>query len=188
MKNVLPLLLVLLAMQAMAEVNTDKKNSKSGTKVERNSRRGPFLSASSQITLANGTMKSLEELEIGEELTTCRNGKKVVTSVQKITVFENPSAKLVSVYLHPDQQEMKMVPALLLEATRYHKVETNHGRKKIKKLTKDDTLYHFDPETGLVTSWKVGLIKHHTRSTPKAFNITTADGSFWVDNLIVFND
>ena len=52
-------------------------------------------------------------------------------------------------------------------------------------LSKNDILYHFEPETGKVSSWKVGLVQINARKVERAYNLTTEEGSYLIENVIV---
>ncbi|WP_044199357.1 hypothetical protein [Dyadobacter tibetensis] len=191
MKALSLIFLIILSANCFAREQTDKKkkvtSEKNSVQIGKDSRRVSFLGPKATITLADGLKKNLENIVIGDQLTTCQHGQPAITKVLHITVYNNPSQPLMAVYLRPHSSEETMVPALLLEGAAHHKVQTTNGRKKLKNLSKRDILYHFDYETGLVTKWRVGAIKRNANNINKAYQLTTESGTFLADNLLVTN-
>ena len=106
-------------------------------------------------------------------------------------VYNFPGSTLTAVYLRPANEttasnsDTKFTPALLLEATPYHQIQTDKGKKRIRNLSRKDILYHYESATGTLSSWKVGAIQHNARSVNKAYNLKTEEGSYLVENVIV---
>jgi len=152
-------------------------------------KRYKYFSDNASVTMADGSVKAISEVKIGENVKTCRNGKTITTQVKQVEIFEKPSSLLTAVYLRPAEQpkytNAPLVPALLLEATPHHLVQTSHGKKKMKELSKNDILIHYEPETGVVSSWKVGLIHTKARRVSKAYNLETVDGTYLVANMVM---
>ena len=113
----------------------------------------------------------------------------ITTQVKQVAVFEKPSSLLTAIYLRPangtHHGNEPLVPALLIEATPHHMVQTSNGKKKMKQLCKNDILYHYEPETGIVSSWKVGLIQTKARRVNKAYNLETEEGTYLVANMVM---
>lgn len=161
-------------------------------KISKNKRRCKYFSASAPVTMADGSVKSIAEVRVGEHVKTCKDGKSAVTQVKQIDVYNQPNSSLTAVYLRPVEEnksdETPIVPALLLEATPHHRVQTNRGRKRMKKLSKNDILYHYEPATGIVSSWKVGAVKENARRVSRAYNLETEEGTYLIDNVMVANN
>jgi hypothetical protein len=161
-------------------------------RISKSTKRCQYFSASAPVTMADGTVKSIAEVRVGEHVKTCKDGKSSVTQVKQIDVYNQPTSALTAVYLRPIEDNSSsgspIVPALLLEATPHHKVQTNRGRKRMKKLSKNDILYHYEPATGIVSSWKVGAVQQNARRVSKAYNLETVDGTYLVDNVMVANN
>ncbi|WP_353718006.1 hypothetical protein [Dyadobacter sp. 676] len=161
-------------------------------RMAKNPKRCKYFPASAPVTMADGSVKSIAEVRVGEHVKTCKDGKTTVTQVKQIDVFNQPTSPLTAVYLRPVEENAPsgspIVPALMLEATPHHKVQTNHGRKRMKKLAKNDILYHYEPSTGLVSSWKVGAVQANARRVSKAYNLETVDGTYLIDNVMVANN
>ena len=58
----------------------------------------------------------------------------------------------------------------------------------MKKLSKRDILYHYEPSTGIVSTWKVGAVQENARRVSRAYNLETEDGTYLVDNVMVANN
>jgi ribosomal 50S subunit-recycling heat shock protein len=180
-------------ISAQSATNSDNESGTEATyKVSKAKKRYKFFSDEAPVTMADGTVKAIADVKVGEHVRTCMGGKSVSTQVRQIDVYDKPSSKLTAVYLRPAVEkpgtDHTMVPALLLEATPDHKVQTNRGKKRLKKLSKKDILYHYDPSTGIVSNWKVGAIHNNAREVSKAYNLETEYGTYLVDNVVVANN
>jgi len=153
-----------------------------------------YFCANAAVTMADGTVKPIREVKVGEKVKTCHKGKSIETEVKEVEVYANPDAALTAVYLRPvhessvSKESWPLVPALLLEATPHHQVQTKKGNKTMKQLSKNDVLYHYEPSTGKVSSWKVGIVQANARKVATAYNLTTEDGSYLVENVLVSNN
>jgi hypothetical protein len=152
-----------------------------------------YFCANAIVTMADGTEKPIREVKVGEKVKTCHEGKSASTEVKGVEVYHNPDAALTAVYLRPVNETIAaetwpLVPALLLEATPHHQVTTDKGNKTMKQLAKNDVLYHYEPSTGKVSSWKVGIVHTNARKVETAYNLTTADGSYLIENVLVSNN
>lgn len=153
-----------------------------------------YFCANATVTMADGTVKPIREVKVGEKVKTCHKGKSRETEVKTVEVYHNPNASLTAVYLRPvnessvSKESWPLVPALLLEATPQHQVQTKRGNKTMKQLSKNDVLYHYEPSTGKVSSWKVGIVQTNARKVETAYNLTTEDGSYLVENVLVSNN
>ncbi|MGV3599593.1 MAG: Hint domain-containing protein [Dyadobacter fermentans] len=161
-------------------------------RISKSTKRCKYFSANAPVTMADGSVKSIADVRVGEHVKTCKNGKTATTQVKQIDIFDQPTLPLTAVYLRPAHHhatpDSPIVPALLLEATPDHKVQTNHGRKRMKKLSKKDILYRYEPSTGIVSSWKVGAVQTNARRVKKAYDLETVDGTYLVDNVMVANN
>lgn len=182
--------LTVFAQSEIAAVSSIQ--SQATIRMSKSNKRCKYFSASAPVTMADGSIKSIAEVRVGEHVKTCRDGKTAITQVKQIDVFNQPTSPLTAVYLRPVADPGKtgspIVPVLLLEATPHHKVQTNHGRKRMKKLSKNDILYHYEPATGIVSTWKVGAVQQNARRVSKAYNLETVDGTYLVDNVMVANN
>jgi hypothetical protein len=155
-------------------------------KVSEKKKRYCFFSDSAPVTMADGSTKSIAEVKVGEHVKTCKDGKSTSTQVKQIEVYNQPNSTLTALYLRPaNETSGAPVPALLLEATPHHLVQTKHGKKRMNRLSKKDILYHYEPSTGIVSSWKVGAVQQNARKVSKAYNLQTVDGTYLVDNVMV---
>jgi len=185
--------LLSLTIFAQTEVTAVSSiQSQATIRISKSSKRCKYFSANAPVTMADGSVKSIAEVRVGEHVKTCKDGKTASTQVRQIDVFDRPSSPLTAVYLRPAEEnvssESPIVPALLLEATPHHYVQTNHGRKRMKRLSKKDILYHYEPSTGIVSSWKVGAVQENARRVNKAYNLETVEGTYLVDNVMVANN
>jgi|GEM_PF-1129642 len=149
-----------------------------------------YFPQNAPVTMADGAVKEISEVRVGDYVHTFRKGKSIITRVKQIDVYNFPNSALTAVYLRPANEttassDAKFVPALLLEATPYHQVQTEKGKKRIKNLSKKDVLYHFEPATGELSTWKVGAIQENARLVNKAYNLKTDEGSYLVENVMV---
>jgi len=191
-KFVITSVLALLSLDLIAQDNipsTDNVRSEVTIKVSKKTKRHRYFSDSAPVTMADGSVKSIADIKVGEHVKTCKGGKSMATQVKQIDVYNKPDFSLTAIYLRPvdgiANYDPKMIPALLLEATPNHRVQTNRGKKRLKKLSKNDILYHYEPATGIVSSWKVGAVKENARFVSKAYNLETEDGTYLVDNVMV---
>lgn len=182
--------LTLFAQTEIAAVSS--MQSQATIRISKSTKRCKYFSASAPVTMADGSVKSIAEVRVGEHVKTCKDGKTSTTQVKQIDVYNQPTSALTAVYLRPVEDNAPsgspIVPALLLEATPHHRVQTDKGRKRMKKLAKNDILYHYEPSTGIVSSWKVGAVQQNARRVSKAYNIETVDGTYLVGNVMVANN
>ena len=167
---------------------SDKVKSETSFKIFRKKDQAKYFSDKAPVTMADGSTKAIADIKVGENVKTCRNGKSVTTQVKQVDVYEKPNSSLTAVYLRPvyDQAiSSKLVPSLLIEATPDHLVQTNKGKKRMKQLSKNDVLYHYEPSTGVVSTWKVGVIHANARKVNKAYDLVTEDGTYLVDNMVM---
>jgi hypothetical protein len=191
MKLLIPLL-TLLSIGALAQtdnINYKVKSEETFKVTPTSKKRLKYFPENAPITMADGTIKEIAALHVGEYVQTFRNGRSMITQLKQIDVYNYPASTLTAVYLRPVHETTasrnSQVQALLLEATPYHHVQTEKGRKKIKNLSKKDILYHFEPATGELSTWKVGAIQVNARSVTKAYNLKTEEGTFLVENVVV---
>lgn len=192
-KIIIPFLsLMSFAAIAQSENNMEsEKTEVTGEASAKEKKRYKYFCASASVTMADGTLKPIRDVQVGEKVKTCHKGKSITTKVKGVEVFYNPDAALTAVYLRPakdkpaQNETWPLVPAVLLEATPHHQVQTDKGNKAMKQLSKNDILYHVEPETGEVSSWKVGLVKTNARKVETAYNLTTEEGSYLIENVIV---
>lgn len=191
-KFVITSVLAILSLNLVAQTNmttADNVKSEVTIKVSKKSKRHKYFSDNAPVTMADGTVKSIADVKVGEHVKTCKGGKSMATQVRQIDVYNKPDFSLTAIYLRPAEgianYDPKMIPALLLEATPNHRVQTSKGKKRLKQLSKNDILYHYEPSTGIVSSWKVGAVKQNARIVSKAYNLETEDGTYLVDNVMV---
>jgi hypothetical protein len=191
MKILIPFL-ALISIGALAQTDNinEKVKSEETFKVTPATRkRLKYFPENAPITMADGTVKEIAALRVGEYVQTFRKGKRLITQLKQIDVYNYPTSTLTAIYLRPVHETTAsnnmQVQALLLEATPYHHVQTEKGRKKIKNLSKKDILYHYEPATGELSTWKVGAIQVNARSVNKAYNLKTEEGTFLVENVVV---
>ncbi|WP_439556734.1 hypothetical protein [Dyadobacter sp.] len=185
-------LLLFISIHLFAQTSGERIQSEATIKVLKKKKRYQYFSGSAPVTMADGSVKPMADVKIGEHVKTCRGGKSTITQVKQINVFTEPYSALTAVYLRPANEEVqkdqKIVPALLLEATPDHRVQTKHGKKRMRKLSKNDILYHYEPSTDLVSSWKVGAVQENARKVNKAYHLETVDGTYLVENVMVANN
>jgi hypothetical protein len=180
-----------LAQSGNSRIQEQDNRDKTSAKDKKKDR---YFCASATVTMADGTQKAIRDVRVGEKVKTCHNGKSFSTEVKEVEVYQCPDASLTAVYLRPVKEKIirgnaawPMVPALLLEATPQHQVQTNKGNKTMKQLSKNDILYHYESETGEVSKWKVGVVQTNARKVDTAYNLTTEEGSYLVENVIVLD-
>ncbi|MCE7064296.1 hypothetical protein [Dyadobacter sp. CY326] len=191
-KIVLTTALSLFSLNLIAQIDnaaTNNVKSEVTIKVSKKSKRHKYFSDNAPVTMADGSVKCIADIRVGEQVKTCKDGKSMATQVKQIDVYNKPDFYLTAIYLRPAEAmanyDSNKVPALLLEATPNHRVQTNRGKKRLKKLGKNDILYHYEPSTGIVSSWKVGAVKENARVVSKAYNLETEDGTYLVENVMV---
>lgn len=186
--------LSLLSFAAIAQSGNNTETEKTevtGEASAKEKKRYKYFCANANVTMADGTSKPIRDVKVGEKVRTCHEGKSITTKVKGVEVFFNPDAALTAVYLRPAKENLvknetwPLVPAVLLEATPHHQVQTDKGNKAMKQLSKNDILFHVEPETGKVSSWKVGVVQTNARKVEKAYNLTTEEGSYLIENVIV---
>ncbi|WP_159467124.1 hypothetical protein [Dyadobacter sp. 3J3] len=193
-KIIIPFLSLLsFAALAHSEKNNNKpeKTELANRTASKEKKHDKYFCPNASVTMADGTLKPIRDVKVGEKVRTCHKGKSITTKVKGVEVFYNPDAALTAVYLRPANETLArnenwpLVPALLLEATPHHQVQTDKGNKAMKQLSKNDILYHFEPKTGEVSSWKVGVVQVNARKLEMAYNLTTEEGSYLIENVIV---
>lgn len=196
-KTIIIPLLSLLSCMAMAQADrgpTADLRTRIARKVApKEKKQYKYFCANATVTMADGSEKPIREVKVGEKVKTCHAGKSAATEVKGVEVYHNPDAALTAVYLRPVNETAigdtwPLVPALLLEATPHHQVTTDKGNKTMKQLSKNDVLYHYEPSTGKVSSWKVGIVHTNARKVETAYNLTTEDGSYLIENVLVSNN
>lgn len=185
--------LLSLSVFAQTEITAVSSiQSQATIRISKSKKHCKYFSANAPVTMADGSLKSIAEVRVGEHVKTCRDGKSTTTQVRQIDVYNQPNSALTAVYLRPAEEvrssDSPIVPALLLEATPDHRVQTNRGKKRMKKLSKNDILYHYEPSTGIVSSWKVGAVQRNARRVSRAYNLETVDGTYLIDNVMVANN
>ncbi|NIJ53212.1 Hint domain-containing protein [Dyadobacter arcticus] len=185
--------LLIFSFSVSAQTEIDNVQSEVTIKVSEKQKRYTYFSGNAPVTMADGSTKSMADIKIGEHVKTYKDGKSTSTQVKQIDVYNQPKSTLTAVYLRPAHEKRALkgqtvVPALLLEATPDHLVQTKRGKKRMNKLSKRDILYHYEPLTGIVSSWKVGAVKENARRISKAYNLATVDGTYLVDNVMVANN
>ncbi|GAB2787102.1 hypothetical protein GCM10027275_34670 [Rhabdobacter roseus] len=150
-----------------------------------------FFPAYASVTMADGTSKPISKVCAGERIKCYYEGQLTTTHVKEVATAALTS--ITELYLRPvdevtaSRQSWPMVPALLLEATPNHPVQTLAGRKLVSELKKGDVLLRYEAATGLLSAWKVGLIQAKARPVATACTLRTEMGSFLVENLVVLD-
>ncbi len=183
----------MLSLSALAQ--TDNLNyrikSEETFKVSAKKKRYKCFPQSAPVTMADGFVKPIEAIRVGDYVQSFKKGKSIITKVKQVDVYNYPGSALTAIYLRPSNEttasnsERQLVQALLLEITPHHQVSTTRGTKKVKSLSKKDVLYHFEPATGELTTWKVGAIQENARQVTKAYNLKTEEGSYLIENVVV---
>lgn len=190
-------LLLFASLNLFAQTNNSNSGeqikSEETIRVSKKKKRYQYFSGSAPVTMADGSVKPIADVRIGEHVKTCKGGRSTTTQVKQIEVFNQPYSALTAFYLRPvtaaiSPENERIVPALLIETTPDHRVQTSHGKKRMKKLSKKDVLYHYEPSTGLVSMWKIGAVKENARRVNKAYHLETVDGTYLVDNVMVANN
>ncbi len=189
MKYLTILLLVATSISGFAWDKKEKTESKFTTKIwSGKSKKARFFTPEASISMADGTQRRISDVQVGDQVVTYKNDQYIVTMVKEIAIYENPSSLLTTAYLRPAENGNTMVPALLLETSPHHKVLTANGKKRMKKVSKSDILYHYEIETGKRTTWKIGAVKTNAKRLTKAYDLKAEDGTFLVDHLMVSNN
>lgn len=190
-KTVIIPFFILLSLNVSAQSENTKPDdvtTEARFKIFKKKKHYKYFSGNAPVTMADGSLKAIEDVKVGENVKTCKNGKSVTTQVKQVEIYESPNSSLTAVYLRPEHEfgdNTPLVPALLLEATPHHLVQTNRGKKRMKRLSKNDILYHYEPATGVVSTWKVGVIHENARKVKKAYDLTTEEGTYLVDNMVM---
>ncbi|WP_247232980.1 hypothetical protein [Telluribacter sp. SYSU D00476] len=143
------------------------------------------------VKMANGRTKSISAVQAGDTVITYANDQITTTLVQQVDKLENIGTALTQLYLRPvdelaaSRSSWPMVPALLLEATPCHPVQTTAGRKRVEELVKGDVLYCYESATGSVSAWKVGLIQVNAGKLSTGYNLITETGTYLAENVVV---
>ncbi|GAB3175857.1 hypothetical protein [Telluribacter humicola] len=145
------------------------------------------------VKMADGSTKSISTVQAGDTVIAYANKQITTTLVRQVDKLENMGTALTQLYLRPvdeltaSRNSWPLVPALLLEATPCHPVQTATGRKRVEELIKGDVLYCYEPATGAVSAWKVGLIQANAGKLDTGYTLITDTGSYLVENVVVLD-
>lgn len=145
------------------------------------------------ITMADGKVKKVSELQAGEPIKCIKGGVVMTTCIQRIESTQNSNTWLTALYLRPVDERAAsldtwpLVPAMVLETTPTLSVTTQEGPKTISQLRKGDVLYRFEPSTQQVSAWKVGIVQRKARKANTLYSVVTDEGSFLLENMIALD-
>jgi Hint module len=159
------------------------------------------FAADAPVTLADGTIKPISEVKIGDRVKSYDTVRQAVraTDVTRIDTHsrsaEAGTFALTGVWLVPTQEltaNMGTAPApVLLEATTNHPVlvaTTESGprvRKPLGEVQPGELLYRYEAGTDALTASRVVRVEARIRTVPVVYNLVTETGSYLIGNTVV---
>jgi hypothetical protein len=149
--------------------------------------------AQALVTMADGSMKKIADIEGGDAVITYEANEKVTTKVVSVSVHKKADIKLSKVILIPEVtltatvsfDDSYVTSVVELVATGNHPVMTEAGRKTIETLKPGDVMYRHHPMTNALEKYKVGFTAHDFDTTSTVYNLTTEAGSYLVDDVMI---
>ncbi len=148
--------------------------------------------AEAKVTMANGEIKNISEVKVGDFVTSYNANKKIAepTIVEKVDIHENNEFDIVKVLL-VDPSEMITASVSVkyrlkeLEATGNHPIFTENGKTTIADLKVGQSVFVYDNETRKFKKFNVFITKAGTRKVNKVYNLITEKNSYLVNSVVV---
>jgi len=148
--------------------------------------------AEAKVTMANGEIKNISEVKVGDFVTSYNANKKIAepTIVEKVDIHENSEFDIVKVLL-VDPSEMITASVSVkyrlkeLEATANHPIFTENGKTTIADLKVGQSVFVYDNETKKFKKFNVFITKAGTRKVNKVYNLITEKNSYLVNSVVV---
>ncbi len=147
--------------------------------------------ATAQVTMHDGSIKSMMDVKIGDAVAAYQDGQRIITQVEGMTVHKKRSIALSKVMLMPEEvltaayAGTYQAPALELLATPNHPVLTDHGKKAIGQLKLGDRLFRWNPMTQTFEKFQVYFVKNHFDTTQEVYNLKTSQGTYLIQEMVV---
>ncbi len=147
--------------------------------------------AAAKVTLYDGSQKNIADVQPGDRVVTYKNGKKLLTGVEEVSVHQKHSIDLARVILISEEtvtastSNTTQSEVRELLATPNHPVLTAEGKKSIAQLKEGDVMYYYNAMTQSFEKYSVQLIYQHYKTTTKVYNLGTSEDSYLVDGLVV---
>jgi hypothetical protein len=74
-------------------------------KVSKKKKRYKYFSGSAPVTMADGSVKPIADVKVGEHVKTCKDGKSTSTQVMQIDIYNQPNSTLTAIYLRPAEND-----------------------------------------------------------------------------------
>lgn len=148
--------------------------------------------AEAKVTMANGEIKNISEVKVGDFVTSFNANKKIAepTIVEKVDIHENNEFDIVKVLL-VDPSEMITASVSVkyrlkeLEATGNHPIFTENGKTTIADLKVGQSVFVYENETRKFKKFNVFITKAGTRKVNKVYNLITEKNSYLVNSVVV---
>lgn len=163
------------------------------------------FAADAPVTMADGSLKAISEVRIGEVVKSYDAAAKTVvsSSVTRIDVHQSPKPEgivLAGAWLVPAQELTAgtgpLTVPVLLEATANHPVLTATDestapvwpvRKALGDLKRGEMLYRYEAGTNAVTACRVVRVEQRVRTVETVYNLVTERGTYLVNDTVVLD-
>ena len=159
------------------------------------------FAADAPVTMADGSVKAISEVRIGEVVKSydAATGMVISSSATRIVVHQSPeteSIALAGVWLVPAQELTAGIGSLtvpvLLEATANHPVltatnESTPVRKALGDVKQGEMLYRYEAGTNAVTAHRVVRVEERIRTVKAVYNLVTERGAYLVNDTVVLD-
>ncbi|TDB65969.1 hypothetical protein [Arundinibacter roseus] len=142
------------------------------------------------ITMADGQGKKVSEIQAGEPIKCVREGLVQTSRICEVEQMTDSALWLTTLYLRPvdeaaaSRSTWPLIPALMIETAPTALVTTPEGPRMISQLRKGDILYHVEPSTQQISTWKVGIVRRKSRQVSTLYSVVTEEGTYLLENLV----
>jgi hypothetical protein len=145
------------------------------------------------VTMADGNAKRISDIRPGESICSVKSGRVITDCIRKVESSDSSGAWLTALYLKPvdeaaaSRDTWPLVPAQLVETAPTLTVTTAKGPKRVSQLKKGDILYRYEPATGQLSAWQVGIVQRKARWVNTLYALVTEEGSDLLENMIALD-
>jgi len=146
-----------------------------------------------QVTLANGTRKTLASLQRGDEVLTVNPLTKATAIIKVNSLVEHEAKNYAITHLVLQRADKRITPngseimlsTRTLEATPNHPVQTHTGTTQMGAVRENDTVLCLNKASGNYEPFTVISKKEYAGGVQKVYNIIAGDGTPFLMNDVV---